>query len=770
MKFSLKLFIIISEIAIIPLLIVGYIAYFNIKQQISQSILNKLDIIAQIQKNRLQSNINDSIELLNLFTAKSQLRSYLSNFNNTPTQELQESMNNNILDSKKNSVVIKKIMIANPSGIIVSSTDPLLIGNDISNENYFKQGIKQNDVSFIIKDSSSGQIDRYLVGPFILNYKIIGMGIIITSVNNLASLIDDYTGLENSGEILLVKNDGSGNALFLGPARFDKNAALSRIVAKENPNTAIIPAVNGEEKVFAEAVNYRNEPVLAATRYIKSTGWGVVVEMNQSEAMLPLERLQKLFLFILLTVIFLIIVIIIPTSISITKPIKKLIFLAQKITNGDLTQNLQIKSKDEIGELSYFLNKMLDSLKKITEKFKNLNLNLEKEIRLKTSKLENQNVFLSKFNKAMLNLSEDLEEEKSKLKTAKIHNEAILTSVGDALMAVDGKKLITVMNPVAEKMLGYKSPEVMGKSIFDMILLENENGEQIPNDKRPMSVSFLNKKIVSATYYCIRKDKTKFIAAITSAPIISGNNIIGAVDIFRDVTKEKEMDKIKTEFVSLASHQLRTPATAVKWYAEMLSDKNIGKLNKKQRQYLEQVYRGNERMIKLIDNLLSISRIELGKISIKKEPIDINKFLKNIINEQKVGILKRKQKLIIEQPAGKIKISADPILLRIIFQNFISNAIKYTLDKGKIICTIDKKDSKFLFSVKDNGVGIPEKEQKRIFERLFRASNSLELDREGNGLGLYIVRQIADALGGKTWFESEFGKGTTFYFELPVKE
>ena len=104
-----------------------------------------------------------------------------------------------------------------------------------------------------------------------------------------------------------------------------------------------------------------------------------------------------------------------------------------------------------------------------------------------------------------------------------------------------------------------------------------------------------------------------------------------------------------------------------------------------------------------------------------------------------------------------------------IFQNFISNAIKYTLNKGEIICALKINGPKFLFSVKDNGVGIPKDEQSRIFEKLFRASNSLLLDKEGNGLGMYIVKQIAETLGGKVWFKSEEGIGTTFYVELPIK-
>jgi len=768
MKFSLKIFIIILEIAIIPLLVVGYIAYFNIKQETTRNLLSKLDVIAQIQKNRLQSNIDDAKDLLNLFLSKSQLRLLLNNFNNNPLEETRKEMIDNILDAKAGSITIKKILLANPKGIIVASTDASFMGKDISNEDIFLTGIKQEDVSFIKKDSGTGEVDQYFVGPMKFNDKIIGVGIIIANTNNIISLVDDYSGLESTGEIILVKDDGNGNAIFLTPVRFDKDAALNRVILKEKINTVAISAINKIEDVFSGVTNYRDKPVLAATRYVDSVGWGIVVEMDQSEALLPLKRLQNLFFFILFTVICLIVIIVIPTSISVTRPIKKLILLSQKITEGDLTQNLQIKSKDEIGELSYFLNQMVDSLKKITEKFKNLNLNLEKEVKLKTARLEEHNVFLSEANSAMVNLSEDLEEEKNKFAVAKTNMEAVITGIGDALIATDNKGVITIVNPAAEKMFGFKMNEVVGKSIFDTILLEDEKGETILNEKRPIFASFYNKKIVNAVYYCVCKNKTKITVAINSAPVLLNNNIIGAVDIFRDITKEKEIDKSKTEFVSLASHQLRTPSTAVKWYSEMLLNPDAGKLNKKQLKYLQAIYHGNERMINLIDNLLKVSNIELGRIVVKNEVINIKKMLGNIIKEQELEIKKRKHKLVVENLSGINEFVADPFLFRMILQNFLSNAIKYTLDNGEITVAIKKSGSKILFSVADNGVGIPQAEQKRIFDKLFRASSSLELDKEGNGLGLYIVKQLSTTMGGRVWFESESGKGTTFYFELPI--
>lgn len=368
---------------------------------------------------------------------------------------------------------------------------------------------------------------------------------------------------------------------------------------------------------------------------------------------------------------------------------------------------------------------------------------------------------------------------KQKMETEKIRKylakeKAILASIGDGLVISNKLGITEMINHTAEVMLGYSDKEAVGMSIFDLVQMENEKGEVIPDENRPLVTAFWECKTIRSEATIIRKDKSKFIASVIASPVLMDNNTIGVIDIIRDITKEKEIDKAKTEFVSLASHQLRTPLTAVKWYSEMLLDKKNWKLEKKQAIYLNQIYHGNEREIKLVDNLLNVSRIELGKIIPKNEIVDISKLLKSVLDEQKSEVVKRKHKLIVEQSDKKLEISTDAIYLRIIFQNLISNAIKYTLNKGEIICGIKKDNSRILFSVKDNGVGIPKVEQPRIFEKLFRASTSLSLDKEGNGLGMYIVKKIAETLGGKVWFESNSdpekgGTGSTFYLELPIK-
>jgi len=232
--------------------------------------------------------------------------------------------------------------------------------------------------------------------------------------------------------------------------------------------------------------------------------------------------------------------------------------------------------------------------------------------------------------------------------------------------------------------------------------------------------------------------------------------------------KSKELDRAKTEFVGLASHQLRTPLTAVAWYAEMLLGKDFGELNEKQEDYLREIYAGNRRMIDLVDDLLNTSRIDMGTLKVKPEPVDPTAVMKNTLNEFLPQINQKKISIEEKYAPNLPRIKADPEHLGIVFQNLISNAAKYTPPKGKIMVEMRRRNAHILVKITDNGWGIPTAQQKRIFTKLFRADNVRKRDTEGTGLGLYIVRAIVKKSGGKIWFESKEGKGTTFYITFKV--
>jgi signal transduction histidine kinase len=202
----------------------------------------------------------------------------------------------------------------------------------------------------------------------------------------------------------------------------------------------------------------------------------------------------------------------------------------------------------------------------------------------------------------------------------------------------------------------------------------------------------------------------------------------------------------------------------------MILDGDLGEVSSEQREFLKKTYRANERMISLVNSLLNVSRIEEGRfvyqptlVSLERLTILVKKPLEEQARRKKIQIR-------FERPKKALpKVLVDVEKIRLVVQNLIENAIKYTPSKGKIVISLGKEGAFVKFKIKDNGLGIPARQQNRVFKKFFRGANAVRLETEGTGLGLFIVKNIVEAHGGRVWFESEENKGTTFYFTLPVK-
>ena len=376
---------------------------------------------------------------------------------------------------------------------------------------------------------------------------------------------------------------------------------------------------------------------------------------------------------------------------------------------------------------------------------------------------------------AILNVLEDHKKDSETILKKKAVDEAILASIGDGLVVVDKEGRITYVNQAFEKMVGWTYKEVLGRDFLKVVPREDEKGEVVPFNERILN-KVLSGEIVVADltnpFYYIRKDKSRFPTSSIVNSIVLDGEIIGVVETFRDITKEKDIDKAKTEFVSLASHQLRTPLSTINWYTEMLLAGDVGKLNTDQERYLQEVYKGNQRMVSLVNALLSVSRMDLGTFVFEPAPTNIVALVQNVIDEQRFHIDNKKITLTTTVQPNLPLIQADAKLLSMVVQNLLSNSVKYTPLKGVIGISLEvlAKEERFLLTIKDSGYGIPENQQGKIFTKLFRADNVREKDTEGTGLGLYIAKSIVDSSGGKIWFESTEQKGTTFYVALPLGE
>jgi signal transduction histidine kinase len=236
-----------------------------------------------------------------------------------------------------------------------------------------------------------------------------------------------------------------------------------------------------------------------------------------------------------------------------------------------------------------------------------------------------------------------------------------------------------------------------------------------------------------------------------------------------DIKKEKEYSSLKDEFISMASHQLRTPSSSIKWFLELLQGGDFGRLETKQLEIIKDIHESNEKMINIINTLLIISKIKPDFFDQDQTYNSPEEITQTVINQLKEKLARKNINLEINIGKALLKIKSRKEALIIVVENLIDNAIDYTPPGGKILIDLLMDNNNLLFRIKDTGIGIPKSEQIKIFGKFFRAQNAIEQKNVGSGLGLCIVKKIIDGFHGQIWFESEEGKGTTFYFTLPLK-
>ena len=255
-----------------------------------------------------------------------------------------------------------------------------------------------------------------------------------------------------------------------------------------------------------------------------------------------------------------------------------------------------------------------------------------------------------------------------------------------------------------------------------------------------------------------------------STPVRDAEGFLGRLFVFRDVTHEREVDRMKTEFVSLVSHELRTPLTSIKGYTEMVLDGDAGEINEEVQEYLGIVYNNAERLVALVNDLLDLSRIESGRIQIKLETVDLNEITQTVVVSMQQKIKEKGQDLQVEIDPAATLVTGDKGKLVQVLTNYVSNAYKYTQAGGKLRIAITRQGAFARVAVSDNGHGIAPEDQAKLFTRFYRVDNSMTREVGGTGLGLSIVKQLVELQGGEISLQSALGEGSTFAFSVPLAQ
>jgi two-component system phosphate regulon sensor histidine kinase PhoR len=332
--------------------------------------------------------------------------------------------------------------------------------------------------------------------------------------------------------------------------------------------------------------------------------------------------------------------------------------------------------------------------------------------------------------------------------------ESILSATPDPVLVTDQQNRIILTNPAAIQVSGLTEVTLIGKKITDVI----KQGELIKLlstsvDEQPsQEIALSNGKVYFATV----------------SSVIVDRQVFGKVCILRDITRYKELDTLKSEFVATVSHDLRSPLTLMRGYATMLQ--MVGELNEQQKGYVRKIISGVESMSRLVNNLLDLGRIEAG-IGLKLEKVLCGEVAERVLSSLQLQAAQKSIQVVLENTSSaQTLVEADLALLQQALYNLVENAIKYTpVGRQVQMSVIDRPDS-VLFSVRDNGIGIAPLDQPRLFEKFYRGGQRETYQQRGSGLGLAIVKSIVERHGGRVWLESQLGKGSIFYLEIPIRQ
>ena len=556
--------------------------------------------------------------------------------------------------------------------------------------------------------------------------------VIIERLFNIASM-------DRSGEVLLASMQ-NGIPVIL---HSDGKGGAVPIQADEEKQRLILARAAEMKQGIEQTTDYSGIPVLSAYGTMPSIGWTIIVQMDRYEILKPIVRLAVNVTGIGLMLISLLSLSIFTLSQRIIEPLTELV----RKLNGLETVHWRFRRSVFTGNEIESVDRAAEEL---TGRLRESYDHLESIIRQRTEALRKENA----------------------------QNKAILENIEYGLIMTDQHGDVVYANRNAELLLGSEAGKLHGLPIAEALPMTDEKSVPFSKDAHPVS-SVLKKKIsfspIADPHYSFsRRDGKNLAIHLRATPILHGKECLGVVAVFRDMSEERRIDKVKSEFITLVSHQLRTPLSSIRWNLEMLLESvQREKLSGEEHDYLDEIEASNSRMVHLVDALLNVSRLELGTLQPKLENVSLSGLLSDVIDCFKLELRRKKVTVKIDVDArGTLNPATDRSLLHLIVENLVSNAIKYGKENGELLVKLsgDTGGKNAFIAVSDQGIGIPERERGMLFQKMFRCSNAKAADTNGNGLGLYISKIAADTIGAKIDVVSSEGKGATFTVTVPMSK
>lgn len=621
MKIRTRLISILLGTSLLAVTVGGIANYLSAESFITSDILNHLDSVATMEKKRINDNLAMNFERLG--QASVSMRLVLDRYYGHPLQNDKEVIQQ-LLSGMKTSVKgFDTLFIMANNGTVIASTDAFYVGKNFADDDLLKSG-KQGNYLSVFK-GSNGQAFFRMSTPIIYKNSLLGVMAVIADAGLVTDLTGDYTGLGQTGESFLAEQDTNGNAVVINPLRFSPDSQLNMTIPAYKIDDSSIRAVLGQQSQFADLTDYRGHSVLAATRYIGLTHWGLVVKMDKAEAFAPLGKLAEQTTITILAISATAMILSFFFARAISNPLADLKNACEKLAGGELAQ-IKIHGKDEIGDLSGSFNQMSRSLSEARERIEQHNNTIAKQI--------------------------------------------------EELQSADREK----------------------------ILMQN-------------------------------------------------------------------VERSKSEFLAMVTHELKTPLVPIQSYVDLLLHEQFGKINDEQRKKLEAIRKSSESLLRLILDLVDVQKMDLGLLHMTKEREKLSAIIEEAVSNMRAG-LDRSHISIISDLQNPVFCLCDKLRIEQVLANVISNAIAFgPKENGKIQITLKAEGNHARIIVKDNGTGILKDNLDKIFVKFYQVDTSSTRQHGGMGLGLSICKGIVESHGGKIWAESEgLGRGTEIHIMIPMEE
>jgi len=732
MRLQFKLILLFIAISIVPFSIIGYYTYTLSAESMEDHTIMHLNSVAETRADYIDTWLAEQKSAARVLAGTSVVALNLEVMRTTHPSSKEYLQAKDTIGEfgdivKAESGDFEEIFVLDTAGVIVSSTNGVTIGDDKSSREYYRAGLNETHITDVYESPALQKPTLLVSTPLIIGNRTVGVVVGRINTSTIHRTISDRRGLGKTVSTFLTDRDGnlissSGGVSVTPPViRHDASHDCSGIYD-----------CNGREVIGAQA-------------WIPDPGWFLIVEQDHDEILSALHTILERAIAVTFGVIILISIFSIFVAKRIVKPIRQLYEETEAVAKGDYSVQVPVITDDEIGTLIGRFNEMTSRLGEAHRK-------LEDKIAL---------------------VNRDLEDQRSKL-------ESILQSMTDCVFAVDRDFRITLFNRACEEFTGISADDATGRFCHDLFpSTEYETRCRLwePSDDPPAGTCWQTH---------VTDGMGRSVPIMTcGAPLHDADgNVTGYVEVLRDVTELakvtdelrsanteleianaelRKLDQLKTDFLNIASHELRTPLTSIKGFAGFVADEKLGELNEKQKGALSKVVSNSDRMTRLIDNMLDVSKIRSGKLELNIARLDLSGLADSVVADMKLVSEAKNISCTADVQDGLV-IEGDRDRIEQVLVNLLGNAIKFTPVGGSVSVTAADHGTCVRVKVSDTGIGIAPDDLSHIFEEFWQVDKS-----KGTGLGLAIAANIVREHGGAIWATSKEGVGSTFGFRLPKK-